>query len=312
MSSTTITTATAPTSVFNKNRTDAFDKLKDKNNVIQNTFKTRLCDAFKKDGKCPYGNTCHYAHSESELRKTPCLFKGACKNKSTCKFDHSENIVLPVVKPAIRILSRKEPVVVELDETTLGVVETKKRSFPPTKEMKKETKDKVKMTYRSKMCSAFLKDGKCPYNSTCHYAHTEDELRKASCIFGAGCRHKSICQYDHSENEVVIVKSVKEVEPFIIYLSSDDEEEEEEEEDNNLKEIIIENGEMEDELVADGIAVMKKHMDDNKEIYQKYKIPVEKVEQPKQPEQPKQQIVLNIDSANYNTILELLKQMNLV
>ena len=309
MSSTTITTATAPTSVFNKNRTDAFDKLKDKKNVIQNTFKTRLCDAFKKDGKCPYGSTCHYAHSESELRKTPCLFKGACKNKSTCKFDHSENIELPVVKPAIRILSRNEPVVVE---TTPGVVETKKRSFPPTKEMKQETKDKVKMTYRSKMCSAFLKDGKCPYNSTCHYAHTEDELRKASCIFGAGCRHKSICQYDHSENEVVIVKSVKEVEPFIIYLSSDDEEQEEEEEDNNLKEIIIENGEMEDELVADGIAVMKKHMDDNKEIYQKYKIPVEKVEQPKQPEQPKQQIVLNIDSANYNTILELLKQMNLV
>ncbi|MEI7670374.1 MAG: hypothetical protein WCJ33_09865, partial [Pseudomonadota bacterium] len=128
---------------------------------------------------------------------------------------------------------------------------------------------------------------------------------KASCIFGAGCRHKSICQYDHSENEVVIVKSVKEVEPFIIYLSSDDDEEEEEE-DNKLKEIIVENGEMEDELVDDGIAVMKKHMDDNKEIYQKYKIPVEKVEQ------PKQQIVLNIDSTNYNTILELLKQMNLV
>ncbi|XP_042450631.1 zinc finger CCCH domain-containing protein 14-like [Zingiber officinale] len=34
-------------------------------------FKTKICDNFRVKGFCSYGNRCHFAHGESELRKGP-------------------------------------------------------------------------------------------------------------------------------------------------------------------------------------------------------------------------------------------------
>ena len=37
--------------------------------VSTSYFKTKLCEKFSK-GSCPFGDKCHFAHGEEELRKT--------------------------------------------------------------------------------------------------------------------------------------------------------------------------------------------------------------------------------------------------
>lgn len=62
------------------------------NKVFTNTnnIKTKLCNNMK-DGKiCPFGEKCRFAHSESEIRKAPCVFQKNCKNPN-CPYSHDAN-----------------------------------------------------------------------------------------------------------------------------------------------------------------------------------------------------------------------------
>jgi hypothetical protein len=197
------------TSQFNINRTNAFNTLTDKKNVIQNTYKSKMCNEYLQTGKCRFGNTCHFAHSEAERRKPPCVFKGACKNRATCPYDHGDNISLPEIKPAVI-------------------------SVAPV--------NKQQATFRTRLCDKFMKTGHCPYGETCHYAHGECKLRKTPCRFGPSCTNK-MCQFDHSGEIIEIPKAKNEENNLIIYFDNVDEEYEEEIEEiyiSEEEEIILE------------------------------------------------------------------------
>jgi len=178
------------TSQFNINRTNVFNTLSDKKNVIQNTYKSKMCNEYLQTGKCRFGTTCHFAHAEAERRKPPCFFKGSCKNKATCPYDHGDNLPLPEIKPAVM-------------------------SVAPV--------NKAQATFRTRLCDKFMTTGHCPYGTTCHYAHGHNQLRKSPCRFGPSCTNK-MCQFDHSGEIVEIPKAKNEENNLIIYFDNIDEE----------------------------------------------------------------------------------------
>lgn len=187
----------------NFNRTQAFEKLEQKSVMISNTYKSKMCNEFVRYGTCKFGNTCHYAHSEAERRKPPCIFKDTCKNKNTtCPYDHSDGLVLPKVTPAIEV--RPPPVQVQ----------------PLTKEVS------MQHHYKSKMCKNFITTGHCPYGDKCCFAHLESELRRPVCVNGNNCLFKATCPYDHTTEAPTFPK--KEIEKFIIVFDEDEEEEDDE------------------------------------------------------------------------------------
>jgi len=117
-------------SKFNKKRTEVFTKFSDKQNVVQYTLKTKMCEFIQKKKKCPYGSKCHYAHKEEELRKSPCWFKDTCKKKN-CPYDHSDNIVLPEVPPPVVKKPPIEPFIIVFSDSESDdedVVKKTKRS----------------------------------------------------------------------------------------------------------------------------------------------------------------------------------------
>lgn len=94
----------------NKSRTVVFEKLKDKDLLHRNKWKTSMCDVFLKTGKCKFKAYCMFAHSKEELRKPVCLFGEFCKNKhSGCDKDHNPNAIIPMipVKPHYPITAKK-------------------------------------------------------------------------------------------------------------------------------------------------------------------------------------------------------------
>ena len=94
----------------NKSRTVVFEKLKDKDLLHRNKWKTSMCDVFIKTGKCKFKAYCMFAHSKEELRKPVCLFGEFCKNKNNgCDKDHNPNAVIPMipVKPHYPITAKK-------------------------------------------------------------------------------------------------------------------------------------------------------------------------------------------------------------
>ncbi|EGT41325.1 CBN-MEX-1 protein [Caenorhabditis brenneri] len=81
----------------------------------EEAFKTALCDAFKRNGSCPYGESCRFAHGENELRmpsqprgkahpkyKTQLCDKfstyGQCPYGPRCQFIHKLKKGLPLLE----------------------------------------------------------------------------------------------------------------------------------------------------------------------------------------------------------------------
>lgn len=209
-------------SQFNQLRTQAFTQFTDKKFIISNTHKTKMCNEFISTGRCRFGSTCHYAHTEAERRKAPCVFKSACKNKyTTCPYDHSEEVVLPDVNPAVEVNHHHEH---------------------------------IQDTFKTKMCQTLLTKGKCYYGTKCHYAHNEAELRKLPCKFRSACKNKNSCPFDHNERVPIVIPKI-EKEIFIMYLNDPDEDYEE-----IYEEIYV--TEEEEELIQNDLKKYKQHMDE--------------------------------------------------
>jgi hypothetical protein len=82
------------------NRTEIFEKkVADKNLIQRNKLKTAMCKRMIETGKCQYGESCFFAHHESEIRKPICFFGKECKNKDTCGYDHTTETIPEMVPP---------------------------------------------------------------------------------------------------------------------------------------------------------------------------------------------------------------------
>ncbi len=73
-------------SLFNQRREEIFNKYTKRKHVIQNNYKTKMCDYVSITGFCPF-KKCTYAHTIEELRMPACWFKDVCKNVN-CPYDH--------------------------------------------------------------------------------------------------------------------------------------------------------------------------------------------------------------------------------
>ena len=145
--------------------------------------KTHLCIAFKNEGKCPSGDSCHHAHGEKEFRRAPapllpnpavnadqaggpnnyktslCMaFKkaGSCPKGASCQYAHGKQ---------------------ELWKS--GAVNSSANSSGAG-----GGNGAAKKNYKVELCTNFKANGKCPRGTSCQYAHGEKELRKPSEVAG--------------------------------------------------------------------------------------------------------------------------------
>jgi hypothetical protein len=63
----------------NKQRSDAFERLSNREHLAKNLFKTSLCHSIERGEDCPHGKNCRFAHSLEELKTTNCFFGDQCK-----------------------------------------------------------------------------------------------------------------------------------------------------------------------------------------------------------------------------------------
>lgn len=92
------------------NRTEIFEtKVTDKNLIQRNKLKTAMCKRMVETGNCQYGASCFFAHHQSEIRKPICFFGEKCKNKSTCGYDHTTEVIPEMVPPPPQI-SKEVPI----------------------------------------------------------------------------------------------------------------------------------------------------------------------------------------------------------
>ena len=60
-------------------RTKAFEKLGDKQELSRGLFKTRMCRSATTGEACPHGESCRFAHTRSELVLASCFFGARCQ-----------------------------------------------------------------------------------------------------------------------------------------------------------------------------------------------------------------------------------------
>tara|TARA_Y100000996_G_C22483295_1_gene627121 strand:- start:119 stop:880 length:762 start_codon:yes stop_codon:yes gene_type:complete len=70
----------------NRERSEVFEDLKNKQKMILHHKKTKMC---KHGVKCKRKDTCHFAHSKSELKIVECKFGRNCK-RIKCKYNHKD------------------------------------------------------------------------------------------------------------------------------------------------------------------------------------------------------------------------------
>lgn len=121
-------------------------------------YKTRLCEAYRNTGDCPYGTRCCYAHGDGELRPSvddpgSGRMQGTTRptNGNSLLQDRSRPLTQQAYRPGHADLSAQNGV----------------NSSPTT----------PSPLFKTRLCEKFMNTGFCPYNAKCHFAHGNQELR---------------------------------------------------------------------------------------------------------------------------------------
>lgn len=142
-------------------RTQAIETFSNSEKIGMTLSKTKLCLHWQKNGKCPRGDQCGFAHGKEELKVATCIFGVKCK-KPDCKFAHPGES--DKRSEAFEVLSNTEKIGQKLAKT--------------------------------KLCLHWEKNRKCPKGKFCGFAHGKEELQVAKCIFADKCR-KPDCHFSH-------------------------------------------------------------------------------------------------------------------
>ncbi|KAJ1956742.1 hypothetical protein GGI12_005227, partial [Dipsacomyces acuminosporus] len=112
-------------------------------------YKTKLCDKFERDGECPYGAKCVFAHGEKELRSRETTPLNVARNDSD---DRQRSYA----------------------QSSLHQQQSQQRSGQNTARQYSSNP-----LYKTRLCQRYSEQGECPYGEKCQFAHGEGELRAA-------------------------------------------------------------------------------------------------------------------------------------
>jgi hypothetical protein len=156
----------------------------DNTKQVSKVPKTRMCD---KGTACRHyaAGKCTFAHTIKELETPLCRFGSTCRIPD-CKFNH----------PTPR---KEQSLMVPL-----------RGSLNPPKSPQSDTPKPA--NYKTTMCTF---GDKCPRGEHCNFAHTESELRKLPCHFGASCR-KQNCTFDHPKPIVPEPKPAQKIPDLVV------------------------------------------------------------------------------------------------
>ena len=184
--------------IVNDIKVNNWKKIESKNNLLLNKkkldnvlIKTKMCDSILQNKSCRHGNNCRFAHTEDEIEKNICIFGDECKyveikgntfhNKSDifkkCAFQHPGESD----KNFNQRISKKE-------ERVTFIIKPKQNIYGRNKAfdiLKDKTKIDMKLN-KTKMC---LYGNDCPRGVYCRFAHSKDELKSSSCLFGDKCKY---------------------------------------------------------------------------------------------------------------------------
>jgi len=144
-------------------------------------YKTNLCRTWTRQGNCPYGLKCQFAHGEHELRPVP---------PEEARTPSKE--LLPMIRSPIA-----SPTVAEGGEVVLPISSLGKKSTlesassprilmlslaasPSEKPIPAGARvDCDPKLYKTEMCRSWTSTGSCRYRDKCQFAHGIEELRVA-------------------------------------------------------------------------------------------------------------------------------------
>ncbi|GLI70820.1 hypothetical protein VaNZ11_015824 [Volvox africanus] len=137
-------------------------------------WKTRICNKWK-EGHCPYGDTCKYAHGDGDLR--PPVMEGGKGGARNVKAEGAAD------KRTMVELMKKTRICEEFvrtgsckygDKCTFAHGrQTELRQVPST--MSSQPQGSI---HKTRLCERFMTTGSCPYGDKCTFAHGHHELRQ--------------------------------------------------------------------------------------------------------------------------------------
>ncbi|KAJ1932268.1 hypothetical protein EC988_009514, partial [Linderina pennispora] len=122
-------------------------------------YKTKMCDKYQRDGECPYGIKCVFAHGEHELRSrevTPSNDGGMRPDERQREGMFQQ-----------RMMQHQQPL--QSQQPYQG---------PPGLQNAYRAQKPANPLYKTQMCQRFTELGECPYGEKCQFAHGQAELRK--------------------------------------------------------------------------------------------------------------------------------------
>lgn len=152
-----------------------------------------VCRAFRNTGRCRFGDTCKFVHSEGEPieppPRGPCFEfqeSGSCKYGDSCRFAHGDD-----------------------DERPRNAPRTRNRTNGGNGGEGGGGRSRSSRGPRNDVCYLFRDTGECPHGENCRFRHGEDDTRdfsaprdtaseicrnylKGRCRFGDACprRHE--------------------------------------------------------------------------------------------------------------------------
>ena len=178
-------------------------------------IKTRMCKSILNGRPCMFGSKCRFAHSVSELKKTPCNFK-------FCRFVIASSDGNYTNKPRTHKVCEywHEHETDESYQARLCIPEAPKSNPEPQRAVAKAPKaqapqPKQEPLKKTRMCRSVEEGKRCRYGSKCSFAHKASELVKKQCGFPT-CRffkHPNPktgkkCMYWHDETVAEYAKRV--------------------------------------------------------------------------------------------------------